>query len=137
MMSEPQPGQSDLERAKKIAAEIDVERDDTMQANCRVCQRVIPFIAAALAAERQATLAGVITTLRELPEGLLEAMAVSLCCGDNCDAANCGACFDMSVDGYAEKYGCMSKELQDKARSACIALADWLAASPNKVTKDV
>jgi hypothetical protein len=39
-----------MELARKIAAEIDVEHDNTMQDKCAVCQRVIPFIARALAA---------------------------------------------------------------------------------------
>jgi hypothetical protein len=39
-----------MELAHKIAAEIDVEHDDTMQDKCAVCQRVIPFIARALTA---------------------------------------------------------------------------------------
>jgi hypothetical protein len=45
--SAPPPGDAG-ERARKIAAEIDVEHDETPQADCKVCQRVIPFITAAL-----------------------------------------------------------------------------------------
>ena len=44
--------EDDREAAEKIAAEIDVEHDDTMQADCAVCKRVIPFIASAIAAAR-------------------------------------------------------------------------------------
>jgi len=86
---------------------------------------------------RISTPPSIIAKLREPPEELVEAMAVSICCGDNCDAANACAGHDISADGYAEKCGCMSKERQDEARSACAALADWLAANPNKVTKNV
>lgn len=50
--AKPSASTDDVERAREIAAQIDIEHDDAMQANCKVCQRVIPFIAAVLTAAR-------------------------------------------------------------------------------------
>jgi hypothetical protein len=69
----PPPGDAG-ERAREIAAEIDVEHDETPQADCKVCQRVIPFITAALQSY------GTVTASQAWRETLLE-------CAQICDAA--------------------------------------------------
>ncbi len=43
-----EPSKEALRTARAVAALIDIEHDDTMQADCRFCQQAIPRIALAL-----------------------------------------------------------------------------------------
>ena len=59
-------------------------------------------------------------------DALIEAVAIRDCCGEHCDAANACAGHDVSADGYAEKYGCLSVERQDRMRAALRAAVDHI-----------
>lgn len=55
---------------------------------------------------------------REITDAMVEAAAVVMCCGTfGCDAVNACVGHDISADGYAEKYGCLSIEKQREVRA--------------------
>jgi hypothetical protein len=74
------------------------------------------------AAQRiQVGIKAAVASLAEPDDATVEKMAISDCCGEHCDANNACVGHDMSGDRYAEVYGCLSKERQDRMR------ANWAA----------